>query len=115
MSGYIVNEDNIIYNVDKNGCEKDVDYWTLYSEKQEKRNNKVLKQMCDIWDSVEISLRVLICYGVDTDDIMKNISKLYFNFMRANKQQINDKKQRNISIRNRKKKLHKIKTTIHYI
>lgn len=123
MSGYIINVDAYIveedctpiYSVQMDGTEREVHYSIFYSEIQRKRKQKVLKQMLSIWDSIEITLSVLIHHGVDTDDIMRKVTNLYFSFMRANKQQANDKKQRQQSLRNYKRKLHKIKTTIQYI
>jgi hypothetical protein len=94
MSGYRIDEDDITYIVDENGNEKISDYWSLYSDFQRKRNRNVLKQLKDIWWQVEAPLRVLHYEGIDLDNIMNKITRLFFGYMRLNKQQENDKKQR---------------------
>lgn len=116
VDAYIVEEDcSPLYSVQSDGTEREIHYSIFYSEIQRKRKQKVLKQMLTVWDNIQTTLKVLIYHGVDTDDIMKKVTKLFFSFMRINKQQDNDKKQRQQSLRNYKRKLHKIKTTIQYI
>jgi hypothetical protein len=116
VDAYLVEEDCApLYSVQADGTEREIHYSIFYSEIQRKRKQKVLKQMLTVWDNIQTTLKVLIYHGVDTDDIMKRVSKLFFSFMRVNKQQENDKKQRQQSLRNYKRKLHKIKTTIQYI
>ena len=116
VDAYLVEEDYApLYSVQADGTEREIHYSIFYSEIQRKRKQKVLKQMLTVWDNIQTTLSVLIFHGVDTDDIMKKVTKLFFSFMRINKQQDNDKKQRQQSLRNYKRKLHKIKTTIQYI
>jgi len=111
MSGYIIEEDNDTYIIDSEGNEKSINYWSLYSNLQARRNKKVLKQLLDIWWQVEAPLQVLHYEGIDLDNIMKKITKLYFGYMRLNKQQENDKKQRAMRI----KKLNKLKNKVYPI
>jgi hypothetical protein len=120
MSGYRIDEDDLSYIVDYSGnersvnkleVEKYVDYWSLYSDLQARRNKKVLKQLIDIWWQVEAPLRVLHCEGIDLDNIMKKVTKLFFGYMRLNKQQENDKKQRAQRIR----KITKLKNKVYPI
>ena len=94
MSGYIIEEEDISYIVDNKGNEKPLNYWALYSNLQARRNKKVLKQLSDIWWQVEAPLKILHNEGIELNEIMKKIIKLYFGYMRLNKQQENDKKQR---------------------
>ena len=116
MDAYLVEEGcTPLYSVQSDGTEREIHYSIFYSEIQRKRKYKVLKQMLTVWDNIETTLRVLIFHGVETDDIMKRVSKLFFSFMRVNKQHENDKKQRQQSLRNYKRKLHKIKSTIYCI
>jgi len=111
MSGYRIDEDDITYIVDENGNEKMSDYWLLYSDFQRKRNNNVLKQLKDIWWQVQAPLLILHNEGINLDDIMMKISRLFFGYMRLNKQQENDKKQRLI----RNKKINRLKNKIYPI
>jgi hypothetical protein len=111
MSGYIIEEDDYTYIIDSEGNEKSLDYWSLYSPLQAKRNKNVLKQMLSIWWQVEAPLKVLHYEGVDLDNIMKRITKLFFGYMRLNKQQENDKKQRKMIIR----KINKLKNKVYPI
>jgi len=111
MSGYIIEEDNDTYIIDYEGNEKSINYWSLYSNLQARRNKKVLKQLLDIWWQVEAPLLVLHYEGIDLDNIMKKITKLYFGYMRLNKQQENDKKQR----AQRLKKITKLKNKVYPI
>jgi hypothetical protein len=111
MSGYRIDEDDISYIVDENGNEKISDYWLLYSDFQRKRNRNVLKQLKDIWWQVEAPLLVLHNEGINLDDIMMKISRLFFGYMRLNKQQENDKKQR----AQRMRKITKLKNKVYPI
>jgi hypothetical protein len=94
MSGYIIEDEDYTYTIDSEGNEKPLDYWSLYSDLQARRNKKVLKQLMDIWWQVEAPLLVLHYEGIELDSIMQKVTKLFFGYMRLNKQQENDKKQR---------------------
>lgn len=109
MSVYRIDEEDIYYIVDEEGNEKSIDHRLLYSEMQRKRNRNVLKQLTEIWHQVEAPLFLLYCEGIDLDEIMKRISKLFFGYMRLNKQQKNDKRQRAIKI----KKINKLKKKVY--
>lgn len=111
MSGYIIEDEDDTYIIDSEGNEKSLDYWSLYSNLQARRNKKVLKQLMDIWWQVEAPLRVLHYEGIDLDNIMKKVTRLYFGYMRLNKQQENDKKQRAVRI----KKINKLKSKVYPI
>jgi hypothetical protein len=111
MSGYIIEEEDYTYTIDSEGNEKTINYWLLYSHLQARRNKKVLKQMLDIWWQVEAPLRVLHYEGIDLDNIMKKVIRLFFGYMRLNKQQENDKKQR----AQRLKKITKLKSKVYPI
>lgn len=111
MSGYIIEEGDYTYTIDSEGNEKPLDYWLLYSNLQARRNKKVLKQLMDIWWQVEAPLLVLHFEGIDLDNIMQKVTKLFFGYMRLNKQQENDKKQR----AQRNKKLTKLKNKVYPI
>ena len=111
MSGYRIDDEDMSYIVDENGNEKTIDYWLLYSDFQRKRNRNVLKQLKDIWWQVEAPLYILHNEGINLDDIMMKISRLFFGYMRLNKQQENDKKQRLI----RNKKINRLKNKIYPI
>jgi len=111
MSGYIIEEEDNTYIIDSEGNEKSIEYWSLYSHLQARRNKKVLNQMLDIWWQVEAPLLVLHYEGIDLDNIMKKITKLFFGYMRLNKQQENDKKQRAQRIR----KITKLKNKVYPI
>jgi len=111
MSGYIIEEEDYTYTIDSEGNEKSLDYWSLYSNLQARRNKKVLKQLMDIWWQVEAPLLVLHYEGIDLDNIMQKVTRLFFGYMRLNKQQENDKKQRS----QRLKKLTKLKSKVYTI
>lgn len=111
MSGYIIEEEDYTYIIDLEGNEKPLEYWRLYSELQARRNKKVLKQLLEIWWQVEAPLRILHYEGVKLDSIMQKITKLFFGYMRLNKQQENDKRQRAQRLR----KLTKLKSKVYPI
>jgi len=111
MSGYIIEEEDYTYTIDPEGNEKPLDYWSLYSDLQARRNKKVLKQLIDIWWQVEAPLRILHYEGIELDSIMRKLTRLFFGYMRLNKQQENDKKQR----AQRLKKLTKLKSKVYPI
>jgi hypothetical protein len=110
-SSYLVDEGDDTYIVDSEGNQKSLEYWSLYSPLQARRNKKVLKQMLDIWWQVESPLLVLHFEGIDLDNIMQKITKLFFGYMRLNKQQENDKKQRAQRLR----KITKLKNKVYPI
>lgn len=111
MSGYIIEEEDYTYIIDSEGNEKSLDYWRLYSELQARRNKKVLKQLIEIWWQVEAPLRILDYEGIELDSIMQKITRLFFGYMRLNKQQENDKRQRVQRLR----KLTKLKSKVYPI
>lgn len=108
MSGYKVEEDDETYFIDSNGREI-THYWLMYSDKQRKRMKTVHKQMISIWYEIERTMRVLINHGVETDELMKRVSKLYLCELRVSKQQQNDLIQRKKEAKNLKKRLDKIR------
>jgi hypothetical protein len=110
-SSYLVDDGDDTYIIDSEGNEKPLEYWSLYSPLQARRNKKVLKQMLDIWWQVESPLRVLRYEGIELNDIMKKVTRLFFGFMRLNKQQENDKKQRAQRLR----KITKLKNKVYPI
>lgn len=109
MSGYKVEEEDETYIINSDGTECN-EYWRMYSEYQRKRLTKVHRQMFDIWFSIECQMRLFISFDIPTNDLMLRISKIFLLELKNSTQQMNDIKQRNISSKNYKKRLMKLRT-----
>ena len=107
MSGYKVEEEDETYYTGNLSYLND-EYWFLYSNKQKKRNNNVLKQLTNIWLEVYNCLMVLRHYDVDTNPIMERISKYFLLTLKSSKTQINDINQRISSNKKRLQRLNKL-------
>ena len=111
MTHIIIDDGTDSYMIDKDGNECPVDYWLFYSPIQEKKNKQVMKQMLTIWSELEETLMTLYKYNIDLSEIMLKVHKLFFNYMRMNKQYENDIKQR----KQIKDKINKLKQRIYPI
>ena len=88
MSGYIVNDGDEIYKVvfEESSIREIPNYKKeKVSNKQHKRYKKTVKHIQDTWDTIENLCRFYISFNIDTNDIMKDIHKLFFLHCRRNK------------------------------
>lgn len=108
MTYIIIDDGTDSYMIDKDGNELSIDYWLFYSPMQKKKNKQVMKQMLTIWSELEETLTTLYRYDIDLNDIMLKVHKLFFNYMRMNKQYENNIKQR----KQIKDKINKLKQKI---
>jgi len=71
MCVYIVDDGEEIYTINLN--------IPRTKRKILRRHKKVIKEINRIWKSIRDIMQMLISYGLDTDDIMKNYVKLFIN------------------------------------
>ena len=81
MSGYIVNDGEDVYKVvfEESSIREIPNYKKeRVTNKQHKRYKKTVKHIQDTWDDIESIGRFYMSYNIDTNDIMKDIHKLFF-------------------------------------
>lgn len=107
MSGYIVDDGETI-EIIENG-KTSTKWWLLYSDRQRKRKQKVFIQMTNIWLEVERLMLFYIQHNVETNSLMERVCGIFFLTLRNTKNQNNDINLKNISRKNKLKKLNKMR------
>jgi hypothetical protein len=88
MSGYIVDDGYDVYKVViENSSTREIPNYKKerVTNKQHKRYKKTVKHIQDTWDDIESIGRFYIQYDIDTNELMKDIHKLFFLYSRKNK------------------------------
>jgi len=88
MSGYIVDDGDDIYKVvfEESSTREIPNYKKeRVTNKQHKRYKKAVKHIQDTWNDIEGIGRFYIQYNIDTNELMKDIHKLFFLYSRKNK------------------------------
>jgi hypothetical protein len=82
MSGYIVDDGEEIYKVVNEGFN---DRNQRVTNKQRKRQKRLVKHIQKTWDDVESLGHFYMSHNVETNSLMKDIHKLFFMYSREYK------------------------------
>ena len=77
MGGYIIDDGESIYKVDRNIPQ--------VRQKILRRHKKVMKDISRVWKEIRDIMRMYINHGIDTDDLMKYYVKLFINQSRLHR------------------------------
>ena len=77
MGGYIIDDGESIYKVDRNIPQ--------VRQKILRRHKKVMKDISRVWKEIRDIMRMYINHGIDTDDLMKHYVKLFINQSRLHR------------------------------